>query len=181
MNILTIREQPVFGPSREIFFRKVEANSAFLYSVREDGSGLRRVSESPLLALMSVHPNHKWLRARRSTRRSGNLPGDGRRAVLDTSCSAAVVEVDRGREISVCSWRGEPDVGQHLRRAAVSGRGPAWEYCTRQEFSIGSGAGKAAGSADHTVSSRHSARPDGDVYAFSRETVQRNLYRIPVP
>jgi len=51
----------VFGPSGEIFFRKVEANSAFLYSVREDGSGLRRVSESPLLALMSVHPNHKWL------------------------------------------------------------------------------------------------------------------------
>lgn len=55
------REQPVFGPSGEIFFRKVEPHSAFLYSVREDGSGPRRVFESPLLGLMSVHPSHKWL------------------------------------------------------------------------------------------------------------------------
>src|SRR5262249_8626521 len=54
-------EQPVFGPACEIFFCKIETNSAFLYSRPADRTRQRTNLASPLVGLMSVHPNHKWL------------------------------------------------------------------------------------------------------------------------
>ena len=54
-------EQPLFGPNGEIFFRKLEGTSAFLYSVREDGTGLRKVFESPVVVSSACTPDHKWL------------------------------------------------------------------------------------------------------------------------
>jgi hypothetical protein len=55
------RGTALFGPDGEIFFRKVEGSSAFLYSVREDGSGLRKAAEPPVVGLSGVYPNRKWL------------------------------------------------------------------------------------------------------------------------
>src|SRR5262249_4036517 len=60
-------EQPLFGPNGEIFFRKVEGTSAFLYSVREDGTGLRRAAESPIIDVYGAYPDRKWLLLRMST------------------------------------------------------------------------------------------------------------------
>ncbi|HEY2012716.1 MAG TPA: protein kinase, partial [Bryobacteraceae bacterium] len=54
-------EEPLFGPDGEIFFRKVEGTSAFLYSVRADGAGLRKATESTVVNLFGAYPNHKWL------------------------------------------------------------------------------------------------------------------------
>ena len=62
-------EQPLFGPSGEIFFRKVEGTSAFLYSVREDGTGLRRAAELPVVDVFGMSPDHKWLLLGMSTLR----------------------------------------------------------------------------------------------------------------
>jgi Tol biopolymer transport system component len=54
-------EEPLFGPSGEIFFRKVEATSAFLYSVREDGSGLRKASDLTVINLFGTYPDRTRL------------------------------------------------------------------------------------------------------------------------
>src|SRR5207247_2662681 len=40
--------QPVFGPAGEVFFRRVEGTSAFLYRVQADGGELRKASDLPL-------------------------------------------------------------------------------------------------------------------------------------
>jgi len=50
-----------FGPSCEIFFRRVEGSSGFVYRVRSDGSGLRKALEQPVLALTGVSPDGRWI------------------------------------------------------------------------------------------------------------------------
>ena len=53
-------EEPLFGPDGEIFFRKVEGTSNFLfYSVRADGAGLRKATESMVVNLFGAYPNRK--------------------------------------------------------------------------------------------------------------------------
>src|SRR5258706_15356215 len=54
-------EQPVFGATGEVFFRRVEGTSAFLYRVREDGGGLRKAIDLPVVALMGESPDRNWL------------------------------------------------------------------------------------------------------------------------
>ena len=54
-------EQPLFGPNGEIFFRRIEGASAFLYSIREDGTGLRKALESTVVDLFGADAGHKRL------------------------------------------------------------------------------------------------------------------------
>jgi serine/threonine protein kinase len=43
-------EQPRFGATGEVFFRRVEGTSAFLYRVQEDGGELRKACDLPVIA-----------------------------------------------------------------------------------------------------------------------------------
>ena len=54
-------EQPVFGATGEVFFRSVEGTSAFLYRVQEDGGGLRKAIDLPIVGLMGESPDRNWL------------------------------------------------------------------------------------------------------------------------
>ena len=42
-------EQPLFGATGEVFFRRVEGTSAFLYRVQQDGGALRKAIAQPAL------------------------------------------------------------------------------------------------------------------------------------
>src|SRR5262249_39316816 len=53
--------RPVFGPSGEIFFRRADGSSSFLYGVQEDGSGLRRASDQPIMGLRGGPSDRNWL------------------------------------------------------------------------------------------------------------------------
>src|SRR5205814_106036 len=54
-------EQPVFGATGEVFFRRVEGTSAFLYRVQEDGREPRKAIGLPIIALMGASPDRNWL------------------------------------------------------------------------------------------------------------------------
>jgi len=57
-------QQPKFGPNGEIFFRAFDGNSAFIFGVREDGTGLRKVFETPVARLSAVSRDGRWLLAK---------------------------------------------------------------------------------------------------------------------
>jgi eukaryotic-like serine/threonine-protein kinase len=174
-------EHPVFGPQGEIFFRKVEANSAFLYSVREDGSGLRRVSESPLVGLMGVHPNHKWLLL-------GVSPGG--ETIFPVSGGAPFVT--NLLPPPLFRWTGD---GKYL--FAVGAESQMWSKTYVVPLSPGEALPGIVARAKAFPSEAELAKlpgvrtipaaadvvpgPTADVYAVTRETLQRNLYRIPLP
>ena len=54
-------EHPLYGVSGEIFFRAGEWPSFFVYSVREDGTGLRKAIEQPIRSIRGRSPEGQWL------------------------------------------------------------------------------------------------------------------------
>jgi serine/threonine protein kinase len=174
-------EQPVFGPSGEIFFRKLVGNSAFLYSVREDGSGLRRMSESPLVGVLSVHPSRQWLALGFSPGGQEIFPVDGGAPVVTNSIPPPLLR-----------WSGD---GKHL--LVVGTEHEAWANTYVVPLKAGEVLPERIARGKNFPSEGELAKLPGvrtlpmatdivpgstaDVYAFTRVTLQRNLYRIPLP
>jgi len=171
-------EQPLFGPSGEIFFRKVEGTSASLYSVREDGTGLRKAAELAVVDLFSAYPSRKWLLI-------GVLPK-----------GEAIVPTEGGTPFSIhleppqwLRWTGD---GKHLFVFSAtesrtktyvlplsSGQVLPPSVVPGKDFPSDAELAKLPGVRIIPVGNAVPG-PTADIYAFTRETVQRNLYRIPV-
>jgi len=57
----TSDDSPAFGPGGDIFFRSAEGGSNFIYRVKEDGTGRQKVLPNPILDFNSVAPDGQWL------------------------------------------------------------------------------------------------------------------------
>jgi serine/threonine protein kinase/Tol biopolymer transport system component len=174
-----VGEQPLFGPGGEILFRKVEGTTAFLYSVREDGTGLRRITESPVIDVFGMYPDRKWVLLGVSPAGEVILPAGGGAPIV------AHLEPPRWLR-----WSGD---GTHL---FVCDAGEAMGSRTYVlPLSPGEVLPASLRNAKDFLSEGELAKfpgvqiipagdvvpgPTADIYAFTRETVQRNLYRIPL-
>jgi eukaryotic-like serine/threonine-protein kinase len=175
---------PLFGSDGEVFFRGREGAYGFAYRVQPDGAGLRKATAYPVINTYAVSPDGRWLLtySRASEERHGGtvaIPLDGG-APLDLLGSAigkwptdqkfvflsfdsALYSMAPGRTYVVPLPRG---------RALPEGRGGGVE----------SEAAVAALPGVRILPLRDATPgPTADVYAFLRQTAQRNLYRIPTP
>jgi eukaryotic-like serine/threonine-protein kinase len=175
---------PIFGPSGDIFFRGREGSYGFAYRVREDGSGLRKAVDYPVISTMSISPDGKWLMvyARSSGEQHGGAvalplaggipvdvfgPGaaewsaDGKFLFLATDRSANAVQGGATYRIPLPPHKSLPEI-------------PPGGFRSEAEIAALPGA-RLIDSPDVAPG------PKPDVYAFSRANVQRNLYRVPVP
>ena len=175
--------EPGFGPTGEIFFRAVEGDTAFVYRVREDGTGLRKAIEQPASQIVAISPDGRWLAVWAA------LPGMG----------TAAYPLGGGSPVRIWGWimrlQWSPDgrllfmslssvaggVGSSgktyvvpLRPGRVLPEIPAGGFQSEEELAKLPGV-RVIDAADVCPG------PTPDVYAFSRETTQRNLYRIPIP
>ena len=173
-------EQPLFGPVGEIFFRKIEKNSAFLYSVREDGTGLRKAAESPVLSLFCFHPSQKWVLIGISTGGESIFPaGGGSPMVTHLGPPPRLSWTRDGKYLFAAG-------GTNLRWANTyvvplsSGEVLPASILRAKSFPAEAELAKWPGTRTIPVADVVPG-PTADVYAFTRETVQRNLYRIPLP
>jgi serine/threonine protein kinase len=168
---------PLFGASGEILFRAREGDYGFAYRVREDGTGLKKANEHPVIGTGAVSPDGQWLAvyARPGKEEAGAtlaLPvgggppveiygtgigmkwsRDGRLLFLMVGGNTYVLPLPPGRAL--------PEI-------------PNGGFRSEEEIAALPGA-RLIDASDAEPS------PTPGVYAFSRETVQRNLYRIPVP
>jgi len=172
--------QPVFGPPGEIVFRANEGNRRGLYRVREDGRGLRKAIEDPA-DLLGVSLDGRSLVAWGDSQGAtvypldGGAPirvwgrdvrlrwsSDGRSLFLSVSSTAGTL-YSSGRTYVIPLEPGRllPDI-------------PSKGFQTEAEIAALPGV-RIIEAADVAPG------PTSNVYAFSRETTQRNLYRIPVP
>jgi hypothetical protein len=172
-------EQPVFGQNGEIFFRKIEANTSFLYSVREDGSGLRKAMGSPVVAIMTVPPSHKWIGLGLSPGGQTIMPVNGDPPIVTdmvppplyrwTGDGKHLFAIGSGNQVWAHSYVAPVAPGEALP-ALMTRKPPPSEA----EFAKLPGVRALPDAAD-IVPGR-----TPDIYAFTRVTVQRNLYRIPL-
>jgi hypothetical protein len=178
--------QPLLGPDGEIFFRALEGKSGFAYRVRPDGTGLRRVSDFPVYLMQGVSPDGKWLVARFEVPRqyaavttmAVPLAGGEAVRIAGWAVSEAMKWSPDGRRLGIFGGGG---MAGGLGRTYVVRLPPG-----RSLPDLPPGGFRAASELEklpgvQVVPSIDCAPGPGDVVAFSRETVTRNLYRIPIP
>ena len=165
---------PVFGLRGEIFFR---AADGFVYQVREDGTGLRRVIEKPISLVRGMSPDGEWLvvaagesfayptRGGQSVRLGGDMvvgwTPDHRHFWI------SIGQGGMRRNAAGTTYVIPLAPGQMLPRIPEGGFQSRAEIAGLPGVRVIEAADVAFGA---TL----------DIYAFSRETTQRNLYRSPL-
>jgi len=176
---------PLYGPGGEIFFRAREGAYGFAYRIREDGTGRRKAHEHPVISTSGVSPDGQWLvvYSRPSKEKTG--------ATLALPLGGGSPVRILGRSAQAVRW--SPDgklLFLPLGNSSYSGKAGntyvipvpphrALPEIPAEGFLSGAEIAKLPGvriidSPDVTPG------PTNEVYAFSRETAQRNLYRIPL-
>jgi eukaryotic-like serine/threonine-protein kinase len=168
-----------FLPDGDLIFRSVEGDQNFLYRMKADGTGRRKINDSPIFDPFGVSHDGRWILAQ--TR--------GREA--DNAFSVSAFPVEGGPTVVVCvglclvTWdrTGKSlylglNVGNYniyalpLQRSGLPNL-PAGGISTIEQLSqmkatvVPFGIVESAGTPS--------------LYAYTNSTVRRNLYRIPVP
>ena len=181
---------PMFSPTGEIFFRAREGNYGYAYRVQPDGSGLRKAHDYPVIKTERVSPDGKSLIVYGRYTRPGQepiaatmaLPLDGGAPVrLFSPSGSDPVKWVRDQQlvfISIAKNTYSGGVGQTY--VVPLAAGAMWPDVPPHGYAADSDIAKIPGvrfidAPDATPG------PSADLYAFSRERVQRNLYRIPLP
>jgi DNA-binding winged helix-turn-helix (wHTH) protein/Tol biopolymer transport system component len=162
--------QPRFGPTGEIFFRHAEA----VYRMRPDGTGLRKAIEGTIYLFWGVSPDGRWI----ST--WAPVPGKGTPAIMAFSLDGGRA-VQVGGSLAFLSWtldgRSALLGGSYFVPLAA---GESLPKVPEGGFQSGEEIAKLPG-ARRIDEGGLVAGPSAVVYAFYRGTVQRNLYRVPIP
>jgi eukaryotic-like serine/threonine-protein kinase len=177
--------QPKFGPDGEIFFRA----SGFVYRVRTDGTGLRKALEQQILLLKALSPDGRWLVGWSSR------PDDDGMATQAFALTGVPEHVTR-QQMGI--WKGGGSIewmwspGGNVLSVSAGPVGVNRTYLIPLPPGealppVPAGGFRSEDEIAHLPGARRIDAltvvpgPSPDVYAFSRVTSQRNLYRIPVP
>ncbi len=170
--------QPIFAPDGDIFFRRGEGTTNFVYRIRPDGSRMQKALEQEIVLLSAVSRDGRWILAwsflplGEGMALQGFPLGGG--APVTIASHAAVNWSPGGDSISLS---GGPIANNRsyiipLARGEALPRIPPAGFRSEEEIARLPGAQR--------VDALSVPGPSSDVYAFYRGTTQRNLYRIPV-
>jgi Tol biopolymer transport system component len=174
---------PVFSRNSEIFFRGREGDYGFAFSVRPDGTGLHKALDYPVISTLAVSPDNKWLAiyGRSSADQHGGLIGlplDGGPPKRISHSARHIEWSPDGKFLFLSADRSGSSVAGKTYVIPLPA-GQAWpeiptSFQAGEDFMRLPGVRMIEG-VDSTPG------PNAEVYAFTRGTVQRNLYRIPTP
>ena len=170
-------QEPVFGMGGEVLFRRVEGPSAFLYSIRKDGTSLHKAIDEGIADVRGISPDHQWLvvQSQRET-------GAGRMLAFPLRGGPPIrIPASRhewSRDGKYWFWE---QVVAGVTRVIPLPPGQLWPRNSAGAVPVTSEEIAKLPGVRLIPSGDVAAGPTGDVYAFTRATVQRNLYRIPVP
>jgi len=173
-------QHPLWGPHGEVFFRRIEGSSAFVYQVKRDGTGLRKAIDWPILSFSSVSPDGQWI--------EGWAPlGAGRPSAVQLFLLAGGPSIVIGSNTWL-QWSPRGDVlwisggpvrdsriyAIPLRPGKLVPKMHADGFHSEEEIAQLPGARRIDAAAG-------APGPSSNVYAYERRTIQRNLYSIPIP
>jgi Tol biopolymer transport system component len=174
---------PLFGQGGEVFFSKVDGASSYVYRVHEDGTGLRRLSEKTIMVTLGVSQDGRWVVVSLPSEIIA-LPVKGGLPIPIISSSAVNCHMSWSPDgrllfISVPIAASASHVVGRTYVIPLS-RGQMFPTIPPGELHSESELAKLPGV--RIIEAFDGAPgPTPEVYAFSRATVQRNLYRIPIP
>jgi eukaryotic-like serine/threonine-protein kinase len=172
-----IEDSPIFLPDGDLTFRAIEGGSNFLYRMKADGTGRRKILSQRILDVTGVSPDGRWILVQ--------LPNSSE----EHMSSMQAVALDGSMSVPLCliycslSW---DSTGK-------------FAYLTFPEVHEGSyavplihdlGLPKVPPAGIAAVEDLPNAKRipwnvgsalNPSVYAYTRENTRRNLYRIPLP
>ncbi len=172
-------EKPLFGATGEVFFRRLEGTSAFLYRVQQDGAELRKALDLSVVGMLGASADRNWL-------------------VVGTHASGgnSIFRVDGGAPVKTqllgpitLGWSGDR---KHLFVQERGRNGVDKAYV----FPLAPGQIVPESILHGLPSEQEILKLPGvrmiavedvvpgltaEIYAYRRESVQRNLYRVPLP
>jgi Tol biopolymer transport system component len=177
-------DQPSVAPNGDIFFRKFEKDRSFLYRMHPDGSGQQRVMDSPVIDLESLSPDGKWLAVEVPV--SGHIFGwsviayplaAGAPVTLCYHCHLKWSPDGKSLYFWFHAWGGAemPNAKTYIIPLHAGSPVPVFRSPLESEDQV-----RALPGVQALVPAGVNPGPGGR-FAFSRESVQRNLYRIPLP
>ncbi|HEV8132162.1 MAG TPA: protein kinase [Acidobacteriota bacterium] len=178
----------LFDPNGGVLFVGGERGAPYLYHIKEDGTGLRKVVSTPVLFIYDVSPDGKAL-ALWVERSVFVYPSDGGAPTLICSGCATAGGENRGVTPSLLSW--SPD-GKFLYFQTISLKISGQTYAVPLQpgqilpplpaGGLGSMANAATLPGARLIpEQRVFVSADPSVYAFLRVATHRNIYRISVP
>jgi DNA-binding winged helix-turn-helix (wHTH) protein/Tol biopolymer transport system component len=167
---------PKFG-GKDIFFRHLDGKSEYVYRVHPDGTGVRKALKDPVILLWAVSPDGNWISALAALPGSAMnqaFPLDGKTPTQIGSTFVLTWSLD-GRACVIKLYFGTTSSYLiPLRPGEMLPRIPAEGFHSEDEVAHLPGA--------HRIDAQGVVPAlSPSVYAFYRNTVQRNLYRIPIP
>jgi len=181
---------PFFGAHGEIFFHFHESGlaSAFVSRVGTDGTGLRKITDEPITLLTGISPDRRWLLGTRFRGDNADVvafPVDGGAPVPIFLPGAAPGDSSvewsydgRLMFMMLQSSTGSAPNGRTYVVPLLPGKVfppiPPGGFRSQDEIAKLPGV-RLIDSVDVAPG------PTPEIYAFTRQTVQRNLYRIPLP
>jgi hypothetical protein len=174
---------PRFAPDGTIVFRGQERGLSFAYRIGQDGSGLQRVVPDPISFIHSVSPDGQWVIV--------HAPSE------DQPARVSAYPIRGGSSKMICSawcaaqWTAGGRFLYVTLESTTHGRGwktfviplsPGKLVPELPSAGIESEADLSRLPIAQVIERRYlSPGPDPSVYAFNEGTVNRNLYRVPLP
>ena len=175
-----VEDSPFFLPDGDLIFRAIEGGSNFLYRMKADGSGRRKITSERILDIESVSPDGRWVVA--------GAPNPDE----EYTAAARAFAVDGGASVPFCvgycmlNW----DTAERYIFVSFFANGGG-SYATPVIHDPGLPKLPPTGlvlSQDFINAKTTIALPwfvqsaiSPSVYAYTREATRRNLYRIPLP
>ncbi len=176
----------LFAPAGEMFVQSNEGNEQFLFRLREDGTERRKANPEPLMEIYGASPDGQWVTA------MGSVPGGeaGQAVFAYSTTGAARVRVcdppcrllwaPDGKFLYFSFPSGYMSLAATGRTYVVPSK-PGTLFPDLPPGGFRSGADLAAVPGVRIIEAADVAPgPTPGVYVFSRENVQRNLYRLPL-
>jgi len=168
---------PYFGPGGEIYFR---GEDGFIYQIRVDGTGKRRLNDQLISELQGPSPDGQWVVGiHDGTAFAYQTSGSGSPVAIRTYVSRVRWSQD-GKTMFIQAGgasMGSGAVGRNYAFPLKPGKMlpdvPPGGFRSEDEMAKYPGV-RIIDAADIAPG------PTLDVYAFSKETTQRNLFRIPL-
>jgi eukaryotic-like serine/threonine-protein kinase len=175
-----LEDSPHFLPDGDLVFRAIEGNSNFLYRMKPDGTGRRKISSRRVFDIMAVSPDGRWVVA------GSPVPGEEVGAMT-------AFALDGGEAVPLCrlycllTWNTSGTL-LYIYFPSLHDEGSYALPVLR-----GTGLPKLPSSGITRLEDLTAAKPAAEipqfvnsaisptVYAYTRRNTRRNLYRIPLP
>ena len=174
-----VEDLPFFLPDGDLIFRAIEGGSSFIYRMKTDGTGRRKIIPGRILDIASVSPDGRWIIAA-----SPNIDEEH-------PASMKAFPVDGGPPVTMCleycvvNWdtTGRYAYFSFLRAGSDSYALPVMHDVGLPKLPLG-GVRKQDlknGKADIVITGAVQSAVSPSVYAYTREATRSNLYRIQLP